>query len=111
MGMYDLVICRYPLPGTPPDFCASLDHQYQSKSLDCVMATHEITEAGELQQVGPGFLEKQDQPETVHFSGVLKFYDGNSTASAYGVSFTPNGEDREWVAYEATFLSDRPKHC
>lgn len=105
MGMYDLVICRYPLPGTPPDFCASLDHQYQSKSLDCVMATFEITEAGELKRVSSSFSQEMDQPEPVSFHGVLQFYDGNTTGYAFGVSFTAAGEDEEWVAYEATFTN------
>ena len=40
-----------------------------------------------------------------HFDGVIEFYDGNTCVGAYGQSFTPNGEDREWVSYEATFLN------
>jgi hypothetical protein len=48
MGMYDYVICRYPLPTLPPAFVKSGDHQYQSKSLDCQMALYEIRDNGTL---------------------------------------------------------------
>ena len=105
MGMYDYIVCRYPLPGTPPDFCASKDHQYQSKDLDCSLAVYEISEAGELRQVDSGASAKLSEPRPVAFHGVLQFYDGNVTACAFGASFTQNGEDSEWVAYEASFVN------
>lgn len=105
MGMYDYIICHYQLPGQPPSFCANTDHRYQTKSLDCVLTTYEITETGELKQVGPDWSQELVNPETVPFDGVLEFYDGNLTACAFGVSFTANGEDSEWVSYEATFVN------
>ena len=104
MGMFDYIICRYPLSGTPPDFCANKDHQYQTKSLDCALALYEITETGELRQVGPGAYQKLSKSKLVAFHGVLEFHDSNATAAAFGVSFTPNGEDCEWVAYKASFV-------
>jgi hypothetical protein len=106
MGMYDHIICRYPLPGEPPSFCAGKGNRFQSKSLDCFMATYEITEAGELLQTGNmyGDLEK---PETVAFHGVLEFYDSNWAALAFGVRFTASGEDFESVTYEATFVNGK----
>jgi hypothetical protein len=106
MGMYDNIICRYPLPGEPPSFCAKEGHSFQSKSLDCLMGVYEITQAGGLLQTGNmyGDLEK---PEPVAFHGILEFYDSNWAALAYGVSFTANGEDFESVTYEATFVNGK----
>lgn len=98
MGMFDYIICKYPLPTKPPDFCTDANHSYQTKDLICQLATYEITESGELKQVDP-------DSELVPFDGVIEFYDGNVAAAAYGMSFTPDGEDREWVAYEATFVN------
>lgn len=47
MGMYDYVVCRYPLPTAPP-FWATPDQQYQSKSLQCRMDVYEIRDDGTL---------------------------------------------------------------
>ena len=105
MGMYDYIICRYPLPGEPPGFCANAGHQYQTKSLDCLLHTYEITQAGQLKRIESGVWEKLHEPEMISFDGVLEFYDGNLSAAAYGLGFTQNGEDEEWVTYEATFVN------
>jgi hypothetical protein len=140
MGMYDYVICRYPLPTLPPAFVKSGDHQYQSKSLDCQMALYEIRDNGTLwledydiedqsdlakwKTAHPGEelpKELTDHPlsglagcmsrvnrrwvQIPSFNGTVEFYDGNACVGAYGHSFTPNGEDREWVCYEAVFVN------
>lgn len=47
MGMYDYIVCRYPLPTVPPPW-ATPDQQYQSKSLDCRMDVYEIRDDGSL---------------------------------------------------------------
>jgi hypothetical protein len=47
MGMYDYIICRYPLPTVPPSW-ATPDQRYQSKSLDCRMDLYEIRDDGTL---------------------------------------------------------------
>lgn len=47
MGMYDHIICRYPLPTAPPSW-ATPDQQYQSKSLGCQMDLYEIRDDGTL---------------------------------------------------------------
>lgn len=106
MGMYDLIVCKYPLPGTPPEFCADSYHEYQSKSLQCLLDTYEIATTGELRRIAK--WSRDDNPkeyEPVKFQGVLEFYDDNLSATAGGVSFTRNGEDYEWVVYEATFVN------
>lgn len=104
MGMYDYIICRYPLPTTPPLWWASDDQQYQSKSLDCRMADYEIGKDGRLRQCGPGFLESEFDSAPIPFHGVLEFYHSNWSSMAYGMTFTPDGADHESVTYEATFV-------
>lgn len=47
MGMYDDIICRYPLPTTPPSW-ATPDHRYQTKDLECRMDLYEIRDDGTL---------------------------------------------------------------
>lgn len=140
MGMYDEIICRYPLPTQPPGFIKSTDHRYQSKSLECRMDVYEIRDDGTLwveeydiedqserakwKAAHPGEeLPKELADDLLSgfagcmsrvnkrwvqlsdFVGQVEFYDGNTCIGAYGHSFTPNGEDREWVSYEAVFLN------
>lgn len=140
MGMFDEIICRYPLPTKPPRFVKSADHPYQSKSLECTMDLYEIREDGTLwveeydiedqserakwKATHPGEeLPKELADDLLSglagcmtrvnkrwvrlsgFSGTVEFYDGNTCTSAYGHGFTPTGEDREWIAYEAVFLN------
>lgn len=100
MGMFDDIICSYPLPTESP-FAA-----YQSKSLGCEMALYEITSDGRLVQTH-GTFGTLDKPEDVPFTGVLEFYNANSCASAFGHLFTRNGEDFESVTYEAAFVSGK----
>lgn len=101
MGMYDYLVCRHPLPATPP-FVAN--QQYQSKSLDCRMAVYEIGDDGQLRQCGRGAFETEFDLAPIPFHGVLEFYHNNSSLTAYGMRFTPDGEDYESVTYEATFV-------
>jgi hypothetical protein len=43
MGMFDEVVCNYPLPRP-----SMQGHVFQTKSLDCILARHEITADGRL---------------------------------------------------------------
>lgn len=45
MGMFDELICHYPLPGYPKDRKSRI---FQTKSLDCLMDLYTITEDGRL---------------------------------------------------------------
>lgn len=103
MGMYDYVVCRYPLPTAPPSW-ATDDQQYQSKSLDCRMAVYEIGEDGRLRQCEAGAFESKFDDAPIPFHGVLEFYHSNWCAAAYGMVFTPDGADHESVTYEATLV-------
>jgi hypothetical protein len=104
MGMYDYLVCRCPLPGIPP-FAAN--QQYQSKSLDCEMAEYEIGDDGKLRQCGRGAFQTEFDSAPIPFDGVLEFYHSNWAVAAYGMTFTPGGEDYESVTYEATFVDGR----
>lgn len=90
MGMFDYLVCKAKLPGEPPEFVKEPGHQFQTKSLDCCLATIEITEDGFL----TGYPD---------YHGIVTFYDGNSGACGYGFHFTKHGEDYEWVEYSAGF--------
>lgn len=104
MGMYDCIICRYPLPTKPPSWAADDDQRYQSKSLDCMGATYEIGADGKLRQCEAGFFEAEFDASPIRFHGVLEFYDSNWGSVAYGMTFTPDGADYESVTYAARFV-------
>ncbi len=102
MGMFDYVKCSHPLPGDPPQFVRDFGHQFQTKSLDCCLATYKITAEGRLvldATLGGMTID----PEPLDFSGELSFYDSNSTGGGHGAVFTRRGEDSERVEYTAKF--------
>lgn len=100
MGMFDNIKCSYPLPGDPPEFVREPGHVFQTKSLDDTLSLYEITTDGQL-------VDSKGSPVEPGFTGVINFYDGNSVGGSHGFSFTPNGEDAEWVEYEAKFASGK----
>ena len=104
MGMYDHIVCRYPLPTTPPLFTNDNDHTYQTKSLDCRLATYEITEDGRVRRCSGRMRESEFDSQPLDFNGVIEFYSCNGSVVAYGLTFTPDGSDYESVTYEATFV-------
>lgn len=89
MGMYDYVICEYPLPGNPPEWAK----EFQTKDLDCQMDTYTITADGRL-------VGNEDLSD---FTGTIEFYDSNVVASGPG-TYTQNGEDAQWAEYRAIFV-------
>lgn len=95
MGLFDEIVCRELLPGSPPSFVKNDNHRFQSKSLDCLMSTYEITSDGKLRNE-----EGINEPGT--FS--LRFYSDNIRAACGGYYFTSNGEDWESVEYLAEFV-------
>jgi hypothetical protein len=92
MGLFDEVICDYPLPGTPPAFVKP-GHCFQTKDLDCDMSAYHISEDGAIDIPG--------------FTGAIEFYTSNTCAGGWGISFTPDGADAESVEYCATFTDSR----
>jgi hypothetical protein len=105
MGMFDYIICRTQLPGTPPDFASGEGHQFQTKDLDCLMGIYEITEDGHLRQIAGFAGAAKDERVDGTFS--LHFYDSN-VRSGYGdYKFTASGEDWESVSYVAEFVDGK----
>jgi hypothetical protein len=91
MGMFDEIICDYPLPGEPPEFVRDPGHVFQTKSLDSTLDTYTITADGRL------------VPGMDTFTGEIEFHDDNIAGAAEGFWFTRGGEDAEFVAYLARF--------
>jgi len=97
MGMFDTIICKYPLPGTQPE----LIKDFQTKSLDCTLDYYQITEDGNLIRTSDSEYEKGNID---HFTGTINFYNSNICSAGWGCKFTANGEDYESVEYVATFV-------
>jgi hypothetical protein len=86
MGMFDNLICKYPLPRPEMQTC-----EFQTKDLECVLDSYEITEDGRLVrhewdyewQDDPssplkGWLRRKDESyRAVHldYTGHIRFYD------------------------------------
>lgn len=104
-GLYDTIICRYPLPGELPAFIEA-GHRFQTKDLAYRLATYEITAEGRVLQTHPGAWgdpEPNWRPSDTHHHGTLDFYTGNTAASGPGGIYTRDGSDSEFVEYRATF--------
>jgi len=100
MGMYDYVVCEYPLPGNPPAFALGTGNAFQSKSFHCLMDTYTIQEDGRIRRHS---FQKGQPEEMLDFTGVLEFYDSNITGSGPGI-YTSKGEDAQSVDYRAIFV-------
>ena len=79
MGMFDWLICEYPLPGKP--FTTAPAHRFQTKSFDCTLSTFRITYDGRL-------VLHDDAGSHVALTGTVNFYDY---------------EPGVWVRYAADF--------
>lgn len=90
MGMYDSVICEYPLPGTPLEFLSD----FQTKDLECHLDTVRISSDGRL-------LGYED------FTGEVEFYGCNIVMGSPWGTYTQDGEDIENVTYSAKFLNGK----
>lgn len=100
MGMYDEIVCDYALEPPPPTWVGP-GHRYQTKDLDCVLATYRIDPEGRLLLVGTlnGPLA---EPEPVVHHGELEFHASNIRGSGPAL-YTRNGEDAESVGYTALY--------
>jgi hypothetical protein len=89
MGMYDNIICNFPLEGEDSKLSG-----WQTKDLQCLLETFTITEDGRL-------LNSEGKEDL--YTGFIDFYTSNWAAYAHGVSFTATGEDLRSVEYRAEF--------
>lgn len=92
MGMYDEIVCEYPLPGSPPAFAATAGHAFQTKDLDGMLIAYTIHVDG---TITPSLGEK--------FTGSIVFYTSNICGGGPG-RYTRNGEDAHSVSYVAIFV-------
>lgn len=93
--MFDSVQCFYPLPGNPPPDVHT--YEFQTKDLDCTLASYVITHQGEL------LLH-----ETLcsYFTGTVVIYASNVVAHGVGV-YTRNGDDAHYLEYSLKIVDGR----
>ena len=96
VGLFDDVICEYPLPGWPE----GEEPRFQTKDLDCAMDTYRITPDGRLlasryEHASDGTRRRVGWRDTEHHD-YLVFYTSVERAG-----------DREWFEYRAKFTDGR----
>lgn len=98
MGMYDLLVCGFPLPGNPPGWVVG--HEFQTKDMDCVLERYTITPDGVLMvhrkkyRSGPEKLQlriEREWDEQVWYHGDIEFYT------------IPDDNQSGWLEYQARF--------
>jgi hypothetical protein len=91
MLMFDLIICRVPLPDDPPAFIKP-GHLFQSKDLTCDLRTYEITADGRIVDEDGGDSGRH----------IVEFYTSNIRAMDEDEAvYTRDGADAESVKYRA----------
>jgi hypothetical protein len=105
MGMFDTIINRYPLPEDFPDFARGDGRRFQTKDLDCELATFEITPDGRLTRTGWGWYGEGTDPlpGAEDYSGDMEIYDANMAACCGGQTYTEDGSDYESVSLRFRF--------
>ena len=92
MGMYDEVICNYPLPDDPPEWIRNAT--FQTKDFDNVLEGYVITQEGRLIRQCKEYEYVKDEEallggylrtikaweEDTEYHGDMVFYTGNVTA-------------------------------
>ena len=97
MGLYDYILCEYPLPGEPPEI--AIRAFFQTKDLACCMHNYTITAEGLLR-------EDDGEDDRSTFTGTINFYTSNVTAQGPGI-YTATGEDAVYVEYQALFIDGK----
>lgn len=89
MGLYDEILCEFPLPGWP----AGAEPLFQTKDLDCCMERYRISEAGRL--LTTRYQRGEETPTReldTEYHGYLVFY-----------TSVERQDRREWFEYRAKF--------
>ena len=95
MGMFDDVICKYPLPGNPAK--SGEDILFQTTNLSCLLLRYTVTEDGHL-------VVNTDWEDRSTFAGTIEIYRNNVVACGPGI-YTRDGEDAHYLRYRITFVS------
>ena len=97
MGLYDTIICNYPLPRRKNFTFDPNDLEYQSKDLVCCFAQYTIDNTGQLWQKYINFNTKR-KPKTTRAKATqsVNFYTSFDGVKDYGwleyVAFFDNGK-------------------
>jgi len=94
MGLFDEIVCEYPLPDWPE----GEEPSFQTKDLDCLLERYRITADGRLltSRYRRGAEDTESRELHTECHGYLVFY----------ASLERNGE-REWFEYRAKFTDGR----
>ena len=97
MGLYDTIICNYPLPRRKNFTFDPNDLEYQSKDLVCCLAQYTIDKNGQLWQRYTDFdNKKQPKPTRAEATQSVNFYTSFDGSKDYGwleyVAFFDNGK-------------------
>lgn len=94
MGMYDEIICYYPLPGDTPAYVKP-GHRFQTKDTpEQYLKVYTITENGQ-------FIGEDN------YTDEIEFYTSNSTGCWGPVLYTTNGDDAHSVTYVAKIVDGK----
>lgn len=97
MGMFDYIMCEYPLPGQDGNLANTL--MFQTKDLDCFMKQYSITVDGRIYDRSEGaFLDD--------FTGAVDISYWNVTSSGPGL-YTKDGEDAHSLRYRVLFVDGK----
>lgn len=102
MGMFDHVICKYPLPGDIPEWAKT---NFQTKDLDCVLDTIEITEDGRL-KTRDNWEGEKTIADYSNYTGTIDIYASNVCCSGPGI-YTREGEPAHYLEYSLTFVNGK----
>ncbi len=98
MGMYDEIICKYPLPDKEVQH-----HVFQTKDLAQNMCRYSITSEGRLvlfpwmvDEISKKSKYDMEDPKIINFNSRLEFY----------TSFTEDGKHK-WYEYVARFKNGK----
>lgn len=90
MGLFDTVICEYPLEGGLPKWIKR--HPFQTKDLECMMTQYTISKDGMFSDSA--------------WTGKLNFYTDNVVGAGPGI-YTENGEDAEYLECVAKIVDGK----
>ena len=97
MGMFDTIICNYPLPRRKNFTFNPNDLEYQSKDLICCLAQYTIDKTGQLWVKSINFdSNKQPKATRAKTTQSVNFYTSFDGVKSYGwleyVAFFDNGK-------------------